>query len=76
MIPDGRYAGHHPANSAEAIALLEVLRDRGARFLVIPSTALWWLEYYDEFARHLERQYATTLRREDTCVVFNLEARQ
>lgn len=75
MAPDGRYAGHHPLNSAEAVAHLELLRDRGARFLVIPSTALWWLEYYDEFARHLERNYLTVLRQDDTCVVFNLGAR-
>ena len=34
---DGRYAGHHPADSAEAIAHLEALREAGAEYLVIPA---------------------------------------
>ena len=36
--PDGRYAGHHPADSDEAIAHLTALREAGADFLVIPGT--------------------------------------
>lgn len=52
---DGRYAGHHPADSAEAIAALERLREQGAQFLVVPPPSAWWLDHYDGFARHLER---------------------
>ena len=55
--PSGAYAGHHPADSAAAIAHLEELRTRGAEYLVIPETAAWWLEYYDEFAGYLDQLY-------------------
>lgn len=54
---DGDWPGHHPASSAEAIAQLEELRSRGARFLVFPRTALWWLEHYRGLRDHLERRY-------------------
>jgi GT2 family glycosyltransferase len=52
---DGRYAGYHPADSAEAITALEGLREKGARFLVVPPPSAWWLDHYDGFARHLAR---------------------
>ena len=51
--PDGRYAGYHPADSAAALAELERLAGKGAEFLVIPATSLWWLEHYHEFAERL-----------------------
>src|SRR5262249_24434186 len=54
---DGKYAGYHPSDSAAAIGHLEVLRARGAEFLLIPRTALWWLEFYADFRRHLEACY-------------------
>jgi len=54
---DGSYAGHYPADSAACIAELERLRQRGADFLVIPETALWWLEHYVGFAAYLEQHY-------------------
>ena len=44
--PDGVYAGHYPADSAEAIGHLEDLRVQGGQFLLFPSTAFWWLEHY------------------------------
>jgi GT2 family glycosyltransferase len=49
----GGYAGHHPADSAEAIAELERLRADGAEYLVFPPTARWWLDHYSGFAAHL-----------------------
>jgi len=52
---DGGWAGHHPADSEEAVAHLESLRDRGAEFLVIPPTYLWWLRHYEGLREHLER---------------------
>ena len=55
---DGGYAGHYPADSQACIAELERLRERGADFLLIPETALWWLQHYGRFAEHLERRYA------------------
>ncbi len=49
----GEYAGYHPANCAEAISHLEALRRRGARWLVVPLSSLWWLDHYHEFHREL-----------------------
>jgi len=49
----GAYAGHHPADSDEALALLETERRNGAAFLVLPAASRWWLDYYEEFARFL-----------------------
>jgi hypothetical protein len=72
---DGVYAGHHPADSAEAIARLETLRARGADFLLFPSTALWWLDHYGGFKEHLESHYAQVARQEETCLIFALAMR-
>ncbi len=54
---DGTYAGHYPADSGACISQLERLRSKGAQFLVIPSTARWWLEHYAEFGVYLNTQY-------------------
>jgi hypothetical protein len=69
----GEYAGHHPANSTDAIAHLEELRDRGARFLLFPCTASWWLDYYDELRTYLETRYRQRWS-DDDCVIFELES--
>jgi GT2 family glycosyltransferase len=53
----GGYAGHHPADSAEAIAQLERLREAGAQYLVFPPTARWWRDHYEGFASHLDDRY-------------------
>lgn len=49
LLPDG-----YPPDSAAAVRHLEALRSRGAEFLVLPSSAFWWLEHYPGLARHLE----------------------
>jgi len=73
QVAGGVYAGHHPADSQEAIAALEEQMSAGAEFLVIPRTALWWLEHYAGFRMHLERGGAVA--RTDACVIYHLEAR-
>jgi GT2 family glycosyltransferase len=74
QLEDGTYAGHYPADSAEAIAQLEALRHGGAEYLLFPKTSLWWLEHYADFRRHLDLCY----RREDdgACVIYGLEGGQ
>jgi hypothetical protein len=72
---DGVYAGYHPADSVTAIAQLEALRKEGSRYLVIPAAQLWWLDYYDEFARHLTRRYRLVSRRADVGIVYDLSRR-
>jgi GT2 family glycosyltransferase len=68
----GEYRGHHPADSGEAIAHLEDLRARGGTHLVVPSTAYWWLDHYEDFARHLTDRYRAIVRDADTCLVYEL----
>lgn len=67
---NGRYAGYYPADSAAAIKHLEALRGKGASFLVVPATALWWFDHYATFKRHLNR-YRRILTH-DSCVIYEL----
>jgi hypothetical protein len=69
---NGSYPGYHPADSDTAIKHLEDLRDRGADYLVIPSTSFWWLEHYPELAQHLASRYPVIIRLDDTCLVYAL----
>jgi hypothetical protein len=71
----GDYAGHHPRDSADAIAMLEALRRRGAEYLVIPATALWWLDYYADFAEHLASGGRIVADLAGTCLIFDLGQR-
>ena len=66
----GRYAGHHPGTSDEAITQLEWLHTRGAAYLVVPAFALWWLDHYVGFKTHLDRYYQVMLERSDTCLIY------
>jgi hypothetical protein len=70
---DGDYAGHHPPDSAAAIAHLEELRSSGVRYLAIPASSAWWLDHYGEFADHLYAHYVE-LAGEGACMLFQLEA--
>jgi len=69
---DGVYAGYYPDDSAAAIAHLEALHQKGAEFLLLPQTAFWWLEHYQEFRQHLENRYRLVLSDSDTCKIFAL----
>lgn len=67
----GRYLGHHPQDSIEAVARLEAMRAEGAQYLVVPSPAYWWLDHYAAFAEHLHGLYVRTDA--DVCTIFRLE---
>jgi GT2 family glycosyltransferase len=69
-LPDGSWKGHHPADSAEALAGLEELRAQGAAYIAFPGPMLWWLDFYDELARRLDGR---ALVREEACAIFELE---
>ena len=72
----GDYAGHHPADSREAVEHLEDLRARGAEFLVIPATSQWWLELLRRASReHLDSRYARVGGAHDGYVLFSLAAK-
>jgi GT2 family glycosyltransferase len=72
--PDGVWAGHYPADSGEAIEALERLRRSGYEFLLIPETSFWWITHYAEFGCHLEHNYRTAVRRDDTCLIVDLRS--
>jgi len=69
---DGACASPYLADGADAIAQLETLRAKGADFLLVPSTAFWWLDQCAELKQHLESRYRAVLRRDDAGLVFDL----
>jgi len=68
----GAYAGCYPADGAAAVDQLESLRSKGAHFLAIPATAMWWLDHYEPFAWHLSRRYPVAAREDGAFVIFDL----
>jgi hypothetical protein len=70
--PEGSYLGHHPADSKEALELLEEQIRHGATYLLIPSTASWWLEHYREFGDYLCGHHKKLVDHPDACVLFEL----
>ena len=73
---DGQYAGHYPRDSADAVERLEALREEAAGgggdvFLVLPSTAYWWLDHYGGFKEHLAARYTVTWR-DEACMIVSL----
>jgi GT2 family glycosyltransferase len=69
---DGRYAGYYPKRGISAVAHLEALRARGACYFLIPAVSRWWLDYYPELLRHLDRRYLRVADVPDTCVLYSL----
>jgi GT2 family glycosyltransferase len=70
---DGSWAGHHPADSGEAVAALEAMREVGGEFIVFPKTGMWWLEHYEGLRRHLDGGYGRVFSDPGTCVIFDLK---
>src|SRR5688572_11299997 len=68
----GSYAGHHPGTSVEAIVHLRYLYAQGARYLVSPATAAWWLEHYRELADLLDAAHEIRMSHEGVCVIYEL----
>ncbi|MGQ0560255.1 MAG: class I SAM-dependent methyltransferase [Gemmatimonadota bacterium] len=72
---EGAYGGGPPADSAVAITHLNALRARGAGFLVIPATELWWLDYYQRFGEHLERDHRR-IWNDGRCMIYQLSGQR
>jgi GT2 family glycosyltransferase len=68
-LPDGTWTGHHPADSAEALAGLEELRAQGADYIAFPNPMLWWLDFYEELAHRLEGRAVLSV---DACAIYDL----
>jgi hydroxymethyl cephem carbamoyltransferase len=69
---DGTFQGWRPADSRDAITMLEALRERGASHLAIPAANAWWLDFYDGFKRHLETHHRLALQ-DSRCLIFALQ---
>ena len=54
---DGAGGGVNPVDDADAIARLAAHRDRGAEYLVVPATSMWWLDHYRSLRLHLEEEH-------------------
>jgi hypothetical protein len=65
------YAGHYPPDSRAAIEHLEALRTKGGEFLLFPSTAFWWLEFYADFREHLDTRYRRVWG-DEHCIIYQL----
>ena len=80
---DGRIGWHfpergdgaqQPSSAEEAMAELESLRARGARYLFFPVTTLWWLEQVGGLREHLERDYTALTYEPDRGALYELKS--
>lgn len=69
--PDDRYLGHHPADDEEAVELLEAELRRGAEYLLLPQTELWWLRHYEGLAAYLREHAEAELQ--PSCAIYRLQ---
>ena len=67
--PDGDFAGELSAHGA--IDQLEMLRRKGAAYLILPPTALGWLAERPQLRGHVEARYRLLVD-DDACRVFDL----
>jgi glycosyltransferase involved in cell wall biosynthesis len=72
----GEYDRRRPRDSDEAISCLETIRAQGAQYLLLPATAVWWLDEYQGFRKHVEARYPVVVRVADTCIIFDLRRPQ
>ena len=43
---------------------------------MIPGTSEWWLDHYDEFARHLDQRYRRMAARDGAFIAYDLDDRR
>lgn len=74
LAPGGHYLGFYPPDGTPAIAHLEWVRAGGAEYLLLPSTASWWLDSFPRLAAHLGRTATVVAEREGTGWIYDLRA--
>ena len=67
------HPAYHPTDDGEAVRRLEEVRHRGARFLVFPQTAFWWLDHYRGFRAHLDA-HGLRIWDDEDCIIYRLDA--
>jgi glycosyltransferase involved in cell wall biosynthesis len=70
----GTYAGWYPADSTAAIEQVRAIAGRGARYLVFPATATWWLTHYAGLRQYLERAGREVVNEPGVCIIYALES--
>jgi GT2 family glycosyltransferase len=71
---DGVFIGEYPENSVAAVDILERQVAAGARHIVFPATALWWLDHYAGLRSHLEARYGEPVHSDDDCMIWSLNS--
>jgi hypothetical protein len=69
---DGGYANIYPADGQEAVMQLRNIRQQGARYLLIPRPAFWWLDHYTDLKDHLRTRCHLTVEDPEACLIFDL----
>jgi 2-polyprenyl-3-methyl-5-hydroxy-6-metoxy-1,4-benzoquinol methylase len=67
---DGKYAGYYPVDGISAVEHLTNVHAKGAQFLLIPETSLWWLDEYRELAVYLNGSCTRIIDEPGICVLF------
>jgi len=67
---NGQYWGD-PADDETAIREITRLQLSGAKFMVLPSSAFWWLDHYSGLRKFLQSRFQCILKN-DAAVVFDL----
>ena len=75
QLQGGVYAGHYPADGRAALSELHRHLTSGAQYLVIPTTAMWWLDHYRELRDYLGSSCREVANRDGAGKVFELGAR-
>ena len=74
QVEGGIYAGHHPADSDEAIRQLSALEYRGAQYFAIPASGLWWVDFYTGLDDWLRRHCRLVAYEEGVGALWRLGA--
>lgn len=69
---DGEYTGPWPPDGEQATLDLEVTREGGAEFFLIPETEYWCLDFYPGLRHHLESRHRLVLRQQHVCTIYEL----
>jgi hypothetical protein len=72
----GQSGDYTDVRGSEAIIQLESLRNAGAEFLLVPSSALPWLATHPDLERHLEERYAIIARERGIGTIYSLAPKQ
>lgn len=67
---NGGWADVPPTDGATLVSHLRALREQGATYLLVPTTAVGWLMASPEFKQHVEQHYRFLVRDFATCLIF------